>query len=94
MYKRQVWLWMTGRRVEQPQVSDFRIMAVDESGFVFCGSKPGYWAEVGRRPWAIGSGTDYALGAMAAGKTSAEAVKIASVLDVSTGCEVDELFFR
>ena len=88
-----VWLWMTGRRADQPQVSEFRIMAVDESGFVFVGSKPGYWAEVGRRPWAIGSGTDYSLGAMAAGKSSVEAVRIASKFDVGTGFDVDELTF-
>lgn len=91
-----VWLWMTGQRKDEPIVTDLRIMAVDESGFVFVGSKPGYWAEVGRRPWALGSGTDYALGAMAAGADARNAVRIASTLDVGTGIErgIDTLELR
>lgn len=36
-------------------------------------------------PFAIGSGADFALGAMACGKTAAEAVEIASQFDVNTG---------
>ena len=39
-------------------------------------------------PWAIGTGGDYAMGAMHAGKTAVEAVQIASKLDVNTGPEV------
>lgn len=90
-----IWLWMTGKREEQPQTTDIRIMAVDESGFVFVGSKPGYWSEVGRRPWAIGSGCDYALGAMATGANARRAVQIASTLDTGTGIEggIDTLAF-
>ncbi len=42
-------------------------------------------------PFAIGSGGDYAIGAMAAGKTAAEAVAIAATLDVNTGGGIDEI---
>ncbi len=43
--------------------------------------------------WAIGSGTDYALGAMAAGKDAIQAVEIAITLDVHSGNGVDWLYF-
>jgi len=39
--------------------------------------------------WAAGSGADYALGAMAHGASAAEAVAIASTLDINTGLGVD-----
>jgi ATP-dependent protease HslVU (ClpYQ) peptidase subunit len=41
--------------------------------------------------FAIGSGAAYALGAMACGKSAAEAVKIAARFDIATGPEVVEL---
>jgi len=40
--------------------------------------------------WALGSGTKFALGAMAAGVSAVEAVKVASQFDVYTSVEVDE----
>lgn len=82
--------WLLGNR-EQPEVTDVRIMGVDETGHVWVGSKPGFWAPIGRRPWAIGSGADYALGAMAAGKSARDAVLIAATLDTSTGDGVTTL---
>lgn len=42
-------------------------------------------------PYAIGSGEEFAMGAMLAGSTAAEAVKIASKLDVYTGGPVRTL---
>ena len=42
-------------------------------------------------PWAIGSGGEVALGAMGAGATAAEAVKIASRFDAFTNSKVDIL---
>lgn len=44
--------------------------------------------------WAIGSGCDYALGAMEAGATAQEAVRIASRLDNQCGMGVDVVRFR
>lgn len=40
---------------------------------------------------AIGSGKEAALAAMACGKTAKEAVKIASLFDINTGQDVDEM---
>lgn len=39
--------------------------------------------------WACGSGADYALGAMCAGKDAREAVEIACRLDVNSGMGID-----
>jgi len=39
--------------------------------------------------WSLGSGCDFALGAMAAGASAIQAVEIACVLDVNTGLGVD-----
>lgn len=41
--------------------------------------------------WALGSGADYALGAMAAGAKAKKAVKIACDLDVNSGLGIDEV---
>lgn len=41
--------------------------------------------------FAIGSGQDYALGAMHAGKSAREAVEIAAKIDTSTGGEIMEI---
>jgi len=43
--------------------------------------------------WATGSGGDYALGAMLAGKTAVEAVEIAIQLDMNSGLGVDQVQF-
>ena len=43
-------------------------------------------------PFAIGSGSEYAMGAMAMGASAAEAVKVAHRFDQHTGREVDVLF--
>lgn len=44
-------------------------------------------------PWAIGSGGDYALGAMKAGVDAQEAVEIAMDLDIHTGIGIDVVEF-
>jgi ATP-dependent protease HslVU (ClpYQ) peptidase subunit len=41
--------------------------------------------------WAAGCGADYAMGAMAAGKTAQEAVEIACKLDINCGLGIDVL---
>jgi ATP-dependent protease HslVU (ClpYQ) peptidase subunit len=43
--------------------------------------------------WAIGSGCDYALGAMEAGKDAVRAVRIASKYDVGCGMGVNKVTF-
>lgn len=52
-----------------------------------------YWTTAAER-WAWGSGADFALGALAAGKTAAEAVEIAAQFDPHTGGAVDVVGMR
>lgn len=47
-----------------------------------------------RKQWALGSGSDYALGAMAAGKNAEQAICIATELDTNTGMGVDVLIYK
>ena len=49
---------------------------------------------LGVRKWAIGSGAEYAFGAMAAGASAKRAVEIACTLDVNSGMGVDTLTLR
>jgi ATP-dependent protease HslVU (ClpYQ) peptidase subunit len=51
------------------------------------------WVRQFEKRWAIGTGCDYALGAMAAGATAAQAVRIAATLDTATGNGVQILRF-
>lgn len=46
---------------------------------------------LGKIRWAMGSGADYALGAMAAGASAKRAAEIAIALDVNSGFDVDVL---
>ena len=54
-----------------------------------CGS---HWLEIRMPFYAVGSGRDFAIGAMHCGKTPAEAVEIASKYDLKTGMEIDVVY--
>ncbi len=60
------------------------ILTEDKKIFTFFG-KMDNWIAVDQKYYAIGSGSNFAMGAMAAGATALEAVKHASTLDPSTG---------
>lgn len=69
----------------------FSSVAIDDKGRVwYCGDSL-VWLPISLRHWAIGSGCDYAMGAMAAGASAAKAVRIASGLDTNSGVGVDTL---
>lgn len=65
------------------------VLAVNEDGAIWTMDEQLVWVRLDTDCWAIGSGTDYALGAMKAGASAKEAVEIASALDVHTGLGVD-----
>jgi ATP-dependent protease HslVU (ClpYQ) peptidase subunit len=44
--------------------------------------------------WAIGSGAEFAMGAMYAGATAEQAVQIATTLDVYTGMGIEKICFN
>ena len=87
--------WVKGgcKKKQRPDVEeekpDFSIMVVTDEGKVFYASNSLFFHDMGKTKWAIGSGADYALGAMEAGKTAKESIEIAMRLDVNTGLGID-----
>ena len=82
--------WIDGE-IEKPDFTDISILSIDQKGRIWYANQSMLWARIITKRWAIGSGCDYALGAMAAGKSAADAIRIASKLDVNTGLGVDTL---
>lgn len=77
-----------------PRDSNHTIICIQRNGMVWVRSNAHYgWQHMGKIKWAIGSGADYALGAMLHGASAAEAVRISSKLDESTGKGVDVVRF-
>lgn len=88
--------WLKGG--EKPAfalTNSWTVMMIDDHKGVWVrSSNSDAWELVGRRVnWAIGSGCDYALGAMHVGADAARAVRAAAGLDVSTGFGVDKVTF-
>lgn len=73
----------------------FAFIAIAEDRTVFVGGKYSdddrSWVIEAQSPVAVGSGGDFALGAMAAGVSAEEAVKIASKFDVNTNDSVTSI---
>jgi hypothetical protein len=85
--------WMHGAP-DKPELSDdFGALILTPDGHVF-------W--IGKKlepvkylaPMAVGSGADYAIGAMLAGATPEYAVKIAAVRDLNTGGDVTSISLK
>lgn len=79
--------------IPMPTFKDLSILAINEHLEVFQGREDMFWERKNTTKWAMGSGCDYALGAMYAGKDAIDAVGIAAKLDVTTGLGVDALRF-
>jgi hypothetical protein len=62
---------------------DFVVLTADKKIFTF--ANPSQWIPVNQPYYAVGSGMNYAMAAMASGKTPYEAVKIAAKFDPNTG---------
>lgn len=69
---------------------DFSLMLVNAAG-VFYATESLNLIPIGNIPWAIGSGADFALGAMAAGASAKRAILLTMDLDTSTGMGIDVL---
>lgn len=87
------WLhWLAGGDEPRWPADDERwsAMMIDDTGMVWLRfSGVHAWTQHGRKAWAIGSGCDYALGAMTAGSGARRAVQVAALLDVGTGDGID-----
>lgn len=75
-----------GEEVEKPQIEEHNsLLRVDQDNNVFVYTKNLYPMYLDADYVAIGSGSDYAMGAMAQGATAEEAVAIAHKFDPNTG---------
>lgn len=72
-----------------------KYIVITESGEVYAGGQYSDdevpWIAKVQPPIAVGSGSEYALGAMAAGVSAAEAVRIAMRFDVNTGGDIQTI---
>jgi len=68
-----------------PKISNAEFMVLTEDKKLFMFYNPAQWIAIDQPYYAIGSGMCYAMGAMAAGKTPLEAVKLAAKYDAGTG---------
>lgn len=87
----QVFFWLSGVVSERPIVGDkddFRGLLITPTGAY--GLEERLTPFSVPAPYAIGSGRDFALAAMALGKTAKEAVELACKLDLYTGGTVIE----
>ena len=89
--------WIIKGEKGKPEITqdefDLSILLVNSEGVHYMTEFP-KWHHMGKVKWAIGSGSNYALGAMEAGKTAKEAIEIASRLDVHTGLGVDTMTLK
>ena len=88
--------WLKKGENELPDMSVLNALVIKKNGSVkvYHDAQKGRAADMGTLDmWALGSGCDYALGAMKFGATAKEAIEIASELDVNTGLGVDVVSF-
>lgn len=75
---------------EEPE-GTWACIVIYASGVVRVIDNDGCTLDITGKQYALGSGAPYALGAMLAGKTAAEAVAIAAVLDPNTGLPIETI---
>lgn len=77
-----------------PRTDDFSAIVLGDNGKLLWYGKLGYPVEIKDRFFGIGSGSEYALGAIHAGASLKEAVRIANKLDVNSGLGISSLSFK
>jgi len=84
--------WLRGGSKPDMQRDDeFSTMVIDPRRRIWLITGTLIYVQISAKKWGVGCGVDYALGAMAAGATAQEAVRIASKLDINCGGGVDFL---
>lgn len=81
--------WLTGGA--QPAPKNLSIMAIDQDNRIWYATESMLWHEITMPYWALGSGADYALGALAAGADARRAAEIACAHNVQCGMGIDTL---
>ena len=77
--------WARGEADRPLSFKELRVIVIDDKRRIWQTDENMHWLRIIKKNWAIGSGADFAMGAMAAGKTAIEAVGIGSKLDIHTG---------
>lgn len=83
------WYEAGQERDDFPKLTDMEVFVVHGDGRVILWDHNGAEMDVTGKLSAIGSGGDYALGAMHMGANAAEAVRVAAVYDIYTSGEVE-----
>lgn len=78
---------------DKPEFKNFTGIVVNQDGSIARYDQDPNYCVMHLESYAIGSGCDYALGAIAFGATAVEAVLIATDLDIHTGLGVDSVSF-
>jgi hypothetical protein len=89
------WLNKGGEPEDIPTVDDmeFQVLGVDAAGDIWLASGGMEFFNVEEEMHAIGSGGEYALGAMTAGAVPERAVEIAATYDMHTCSHIDTIEF-
>jgi ATP-dependent protease HslVU (ClpYQ) peptidase subunit len=77
------WLYDPTGRV--PKLGNVDLVMLNHRHEIYTAISLTNWLQMSQPFYAIGSGSEYAMGAMEAGKTPQEAIKVASKFDSSTG---------
>jgi ATP-dependent protease HslVU (ClpYQ) peptidase subunit len=85
------WMEDTMPEDNKPVLSDDFCGIIIEDGAIFQVNKGLILHRIHRKTWAIGSGADYALGAMAMGADAKDAVDVATQLDINTGLGIETI---
>lgn len=85
--------WFYDRTQKPPRCRDIEFLMVTNEKKVFTSTNLRNWVLITNGFHAIGSGGEYALGAMSAGKSPLEAVKVAGKHDIYTGMGYKEYTF-
>ena len=73
-----------------PKLRNLELLVLTGDGRLYLGKGLSAFLQVDEPFWAIGSGMDFAIGAMRQGATPLEAVKVAAKSDVNTGLGFQE----
>lgn len=86
--------WLHDPTEKPPKCRDIEFLMLTDKGSIMHGTNMTNWIEICQPHCAIGSGMQYAQGAMAAGKSPIEAVKVASKHDAMTGMGFNKLIMK
>lgn len=85
--------WFENPTQRIPRTANTGGLVLKPDGSIWTFNNPRQWMAVNEPYFAIGSGTDYARGAMAHGATAKQAVQTASRYDAFTGMGVTTMHF-